>query len=29
LVVILCKLQQSFPYQLLLFQCWGPCGILH
>ncbi len=22
-------LQQSFPYQLLLFQCWGPCVILH
>jgi hypothetical protein len=29
LVVILCTLQQSFPYRLLLFQCWGPCGILH
>ncbi len=29
LVVILCTLQQSFPCQLLLFQCWGPCGILH
>ncbi len=29
LVVILCTLQQSFPYQLLLFQCWGPCCILH
>jgi hypothetical protein len=24
LVVILCTLQQSFPYRLLLFQCWGP-----
>ena len=29
LVVILCTLLQSFPYQLGLFQCWGPCGILH
>ncbi len=29
LVVILCTLQQSFPYQLLLFQCLGPCGILN
>ena len=29
LVVILCTLQQSFPYRFLLFQCWGPCGILH
>ncbi len=29
LVVILFTLQQSFPYQLLIFQCWGPCDILH
>jgi hypothetical protein len=29
LVVILCTLQQWFPYQLFLFQCWGPCVILH
>jgi hypothetical protein len=29
LVVILCTLQQFFPYKLLIFQCWCPCGILH
>ncbi len=29
LVMILCTLKQSFPYQLLLSQCWGPCDILH
>jgi hypothetical protein len=27
-VILFFTLQQSFPYRLLLFQCWGPCGIL-